>query len=244
MTVDTFREEPKRERHPHEISEVLDFDPGEYLKTADNHDEAHTVASHSDTTATGAELETLTDGSDADALHAHPGIGGDVVYSDNGDTSDIDISEVTDVTIKTTDVTGVSVGDVLIAELVGTFFNDRGSPRLYVITPDFDAQYDPELTQNVDAHATAGSPVVIRWMMSPAATNEAFFIAQASFNTAGTVTNAGDWVSATLDRQVHDLSTADLTGTITVALKIRSASATANQGFRVLSFVVRKVSST
>jgi|10_taG_2_1085330.scaffolds.fasta_scaffold00110_34 hypothetical protein len=33
---------------------------------------AHTIASHSDTTATGAELETLTDGSDADALHIHP----------------------------------------------------------------------------------------------------------------------------------------------------------------------------
>ena len=35
------------------------------------HAESHTVASHSDTTATGTELETLTDGSDADALHAH-----------------------------------------------------------------------------------------------------------------------------------------------------------------------------
>ncbi len=37
----------------------------------DHHTEAHTVASHSDTTATGAETETLTDGSDADALHDH-----------------------------------------------------------------------------------------------------------------------------------------------------------------------------
>ena len=32
---------------------------------------AHKVASHSDTTATGAELETLTDNSVADALHRH-----------------------------------------------------------------------------------------------------------------------------------------------------------------------------
>jgi hypothetical protein len=39
------------------------------LKTTLNTD--HTIASHSDTTATGAELETLTDGSNADALHAH-----------------------------------------------------------------------------------------------------------------------------------------------------------------------------
>jgi hypothetical protein len=38
------------------------------------HAEAHTVVSHSDTTATGAELETLTDGSTT-ALHAHSGGG-------------------------------------------------------------------------------------------------------------------------------------------------------------------------
>ncbi len=37
------------------------------------HATAHTIASHSDTTATGPETETLTDGSDADALHTHPG---------------------------------------------------------------------------------------------------------------------------------------------------------------------------
>ena len=38
---------------------------------ADPHAEAHTAASHSDQGATGAELETLTDGSNADALHVH-----------------------------------------------------------------------------------------------------------------------------------------------------------------------------
>lgn len=43
----------------------------------DHHNELHTVASHSDTTATGAELNTLTDGSNADALHAHAGGGSD-----------------------------------------------------------------------------------------------------------------------------------------------------------------------
>lgn len=36
-----------------------------------HHATAHTAASHSDQGATGAELETLTDTSDADALHAH-----------------------------------------------------------------------------------------------------------------------------------------------------------------------------
>ena len=36
-----------------------------------HHAESHTVASHSDTTATGAELETLTNGSEASTLHLH-----------------------------------------------------------------------------------------------------------------------------------------------------------------------------
>jgi len=41
------------------------------LNNTDRHTEAHTIASHSDTTATGTELETLTDGSNADTLHVH-----------------------------------------------------------------------------------------------------------------------------------------------------------------------------
>jgi len=36
-----------------------------------HHAQLHSIASHDDTTATGAELETLTNSSDADALHTH-----------------------------------------------------------------------------------------------------------------------------------------------------------------------------
>ena len=50
-----------------------------------HHNEAHTVASHSDTTATGTELETLTDGSDATALHIHDGSDHDI--ADHNDTT-------------------------------------------------------------------------------------------------------------------------------------------------------------
>ena len=40
--------------------------------TADqHHNESHSIASHSDTSGTGSELNTLTDGSDAGALHVH-----------------------------------------------------------------------------------------------------------------------------------------------------------------------------
>ena len=51
---------------------VIDHDVATNVSADDHHTEAHTVASHSDTTATGAELETLTDGSDSDGLHDHP----------------------------------------------------------------------------------------------------------------------------------------------------------------------------
>jgi len=50
----------------------------------DHHNEVHNIASHSDTTATGAELETLTNGSNADSLHTHPAL------SDHGSLGGLD----------------------------------------------------------------------------------------------------------------------------------------------------------
>ena len=55
---------------------------------------AHTVASHSDTTATGAESETLTDGSDASALHVHTVVSLDTATTGAELTSLADGSEV------------------------------------------------------------------------------------------------------------------------------------------------------
>lgn len=39
----------------------------------DHHPQSHPVASHPDTSATGAQLTTVTDGSEVDGLHSHPG---------------------------------------------------------------------------------------------------------------------------------------------------------------------------
>ena len=57
-----------------ELEAVISHDRITGVSSDDHHAQAHTVASHSDTTATGAETETLTDGSDADALHTHGAI--------------------------------------------------------------------------------------------------------------------------------------------------------------------------
>tara|TARA_Y100000310_G_C20701625_1_gene830512 strand:- start:7269 stop:8021 length:753 start_codon:yes stop_codon:yes gene_type:complete len=50
---------------------VDDHDVLAGVSADDHHNESHTVASHSDTTATGAETETLTDGSTDVGLHTH-----------------------------------------------------------------------------------------------------------------------------------------------------------------------------
>ncbi len=172
--------------------------------------------------------------------------GGDVVFADNGDTAAIDISETSDVTLKTTDITGVAVGDVLQCELHGLLFNNSGGARNYELTPDFDGQFDPELTISQTDNVTSKSRYTVRWDLTVAATNDATIDADVR---KAREFGAGLWRELYVDTEseafaMWDESTADLTGTITVALKIRSSNASATQEFRVLSFVVRKVSST
>lgn len=53
------------EVHPHATHSDIGPD--------DHHDESHLIASHPDTSATGAQLNTVTDGSEVDTLHTHPG---------------------------------------------------------------------------------------------------------------------------------------------------------------------------
>lgn len=62
-----------------------------FAKAGAVHDEAHSVTSHNDTTATGAELETLTDGSDADALHTHSADGIDTSAIHDNQSAEISV---------------------------------------------------------------------------------------------------------------------------------------------------------
>lgn len=84
--------------------------PGTWL-TISLHDAAHTIASHSDTTATGAELNELTDGSDT-TLHDHDGISENsaarhaeshtVVSHSDTDATGAELDELTDNSIADT----------------------------------------------------------------------------------------------------------------------------------------------
>jgi len=63
-----------------------------------HHNQSHTVVSHSDTSATGAELNTLTDGSNADALHEHAGLTIDAVTTDQVFSADTTLATILSVT--------------------------------------------------------------------------------------------------------------------------------------------------
>jgi len=63
--------------------------------TDDHHAEAHTVASHSDTAATGAQLTELTDGSQT-TLHSHAGVGHTHVEADVTDLAHSDPDAIHD----------------------------------------------------------------------------------------------------------------------------------------------------
>ena len=69
--------------------------------TDDHHAQAHTIASHSDTTGTGAELDELTDGSET-TLHSHAGGGvkiatfpGSHILDDGDGTTEITLASAT-----------------------------------------------------------------------------------------------------------------------------------------------------
>lgn len=80
----------------------------------DHHPQSHDIASHSDTTATGAELETLTDGSET-TLHSHAGGGAGKIHvisnviSPMGSDFSTSSTSYVDITgLTTTIVTGVT----------------------------------------------------------------------------------------------------------------------------------------
>ena len=67
------------------------------VSTDDHHAQLHSIASHNDTTATGAELETLTDNSIADTLHRHS----ELVASDGSPDPALSIDSIRRVGIGT-----------------------------------------------------------------------------------------------------------------------------------------------
>jgi hypothetical protein len=119
------------------------------------HAEAHTIASHSDTTATGAELETLTDGSNADALHVHSASGittGTLAHERGGIEADI---------------SGVAIGDFVVGTGAGTMglVTSAGHNDGDVMTRQADGSADWEAPAGGgggDTHPIADSTAIVK----------------------------------------------------------------------------------
>lgn len=117
-----------------------------------HHNESHTVASHSDTTGTGTELNTLTDGSET-TLHSHAGGGGSpggsntqVQFNDSssfGGDAGMTYNKITDHLTLVGTVTG---GSITIVTGGGSFsFREAtatGAAGLVNNTPGQDAKQD------------------------------------------------------------------------------------------------------
>lgn len=104
----------------------------EQLQAADTLDATHNIASHNDTTATGAELETLTDNSIADTLHRHS----ELVASDGTPDPALAVDADGNITIGgTLEVTGDISGTLNGLHYVRSLFNG------YIISTCFDS-YD------------------------------------------------------------------------------------------------------
>jgi hypothetical protein len=169
----------------------------------------------------------------------------DVVYVAGG--ADTAINSVTDVTIVTRDVTSVSSGDKIMVEAWGTILNNSGSTRNIILTLDFDAAFDVELT--MPALATSSTllhPFHIKAVLDIRSASLAYGMMFLDMQLAAGIASGTDTSAAATHLQAKGWGTtaSDLTSTCTVVFKVRSASATATQTMRLHNMVIRKVTPT
>lgn len=181
------------------------------------------------------------------AAHAATPHGGsdDVVYAPT--TADIAVNNTADVTINTRDVTGAAAGDQYIVDAWFTILNNSGATRVYVITVDFDGLFDIEISTGACAtSATLLHPFHITAVMDIRAANLCYGVVIAEGQLAAGVASGGDTTMAAthLRGMGWATSASDATGTLTAALKVRSAATTATQTLRLHHYTIRKVRPT
>jgi hypothetical protein len=119
----------------------------------DHHPQLHSVASHNDTTATGAELDQLTDGSDAAGLHTHGQADIDMPHSGlTGITTDDHHAKLHDISdVAHHSESGLTVGHVLTATGATTF--------AWQTAPSASEAEKIEVTVTVNEAIAVGDPV-------------------------------------------------------------------------------------
>ena len=142
------------------------------IGTNDHHNEAHTVASHSDTSATGSELNTLTDGSNADSLHLHSGGMGTLVHSSDTETGPLTSSSNADALV----ISGLSIpaDHSILIEYNVRSDNPAGASRTVYHGLELNATEVLAPSTNQVGGATNPSTEgagAVRWRIPPRATN-------------------------------------------------------------------------
>ena len=153
------------------------------------------------------------------------------------------VNDTNDVTIATYDATGVAAGDSLLVDAWFTIYNSSTATRAYVVTLDFDALFDVELTTG----ASADSATLMQWchvygVCDVRANNLVYAMTGLDMQIAAGVAGGGDTTALAthLSAKGWGTSTSDATGTLTVTLKVRSANSTATQTLRLHRFTVTK----
>lgn len=165
----------------------------------------------------------------------------DLVYAPT--TADTAVNSVSDITIVTRGVTSVVAGNQIIVEGAFTILNNSTATRVYTITLDFNAAFDIEIsTAALAVSATLIHPFFFRAVLDVRSTSLAYCVTQIDGQLAAGVVSGGDTTMAATHLQGRSWGTtgSNLTGTTTVALFIRSASATATQTCRLHQFSIRK----
>ncbi len=157
----------------------------------------------------------------------------DVVYTENAEAG-VSVASTSDITIATTDVTGIVAGDLLVAETWLRIFNESGASRGYTITIEMESFVFAEGLFNIadDDHGVFR----FQWVLAVVSASDAQVQGYLNYNL--NATKAG-FVTGT-DVVMFDFSSSDLTGTVTVALKVKSNNATTVQTAYNNGFVVRK----
>lgn len=208
----------------------------------DDHTQYHTAARHAAVDAadhgSGASADGTVLTSDGAGGAAWEAIsGGDVVYAE-GNNTEFDVSETTDVTVFTTDITGVAVGDTVTMKIKGVIKNDSGSGQTYTFTPDFDGQFVPSVAGlTITASATSRGPFIIEASLTIESTSDARFHGWGLF---GPLLATGAWNTVGAAMQGWDTAAVDLTGTVTCTLKVKSSAVTPTQTLYLLSVEIRK----
>ena len=238
--------------HTHAPSEIT----GTAVVTADARlSDARTPVAHDASLVTAGTMATARLGSGTangstflrgDQTWAAPAGGASpVVYVAAG--ADVAINNAADQTIVTRDVTGVGATDIIDVTADFVILNNSTATRVYVLTLDFDGLFDVEFTTGALAtSATLMHPFTVRGVLNIRSTSLAYatFVCEGQL-AAGIASGADTTMAAThLRAQGWGTTASNASSTTTVALKIRSADATATQTCRLLSCVINKYTPT